>query len=78
MISPLKKIRIARGFTLAEVASAVRTDVSNLSRIENTKQKASPELAERLAKHFGYAITEIQVLYPERFVPEGADGSVAA
>ena len=39
----------------------------NISRLENGKQRASPDLAERLAKHFGYAITEIQILYPERF-----------
>ena len=35
--------------------------------LKTRKQRASPDLAERLAKHFGYAITEIQILYPERF-----------
>ena len=77
MHPPLKAIRIQRDQTLSEVATAVGTDAGNLSRIENSKQKASPELAEKLAKHFGYAITEIQILYPERFLPEkvGADGT---
>lgn len=67
MINPIKAIRRERGQTLAAVADAVKTDVGNLSRIENCKQTASPDLAERLAKHFGYAVTEIQILYPERF-----------
>ena len=66
-MTPLKSVRIHRGETLATVAASVNTDVGNLSRIENRKQKTSPELAERLAKHYGYAVTEIQILYPERF-----------
>lgn len=67
MNTPLKALRISRSQTLHDTATAVGTDTGNLSRIENAKQRASPELAERLAKHFGYAITEIQILYPERF-----------
>ena len=68
MNTPLKLARIKRDCTLAEVSAAVGTNTGNLSRIENRKQQASPELAEKLAKHFGYEITEIQILYPERFV----------
>jgi transcriptional regulator with XRE-family HTH domain len=67
MHPPLKALRIKRGQTLQTVAAAVGTDAGNISRLENGKQRASPDLAERLAKHFGYAITEIQILYPERF-----------
>jgi putative transcriptional regulator len=67
MNSPLKQTRLRRNGTLADVALAVGTNTGNLSRIENGKQKASPKLAEKLAKYFGYEITEIQVLYPERF-----------
>lgn len=67
MDTPLKTLREARGMTLQSVAQAVGTDRGNLSRIENGKQRPSPELAERLALHFGYAITEMQLLYPERF-----------
>lgn len=69
--TPLKAMRKARSQTLEVVAAAVGTDAGNLSRIENNKQKASPEMAEKLAKHFGYAITEIQILYPERFLDAG-------
>lgn len=73
MHSPLKQIRLKRHGTLAEVATAVATNTGNLSRIENGKQKASPNLAEKLAKHFGHEITEIQILYPERYRGGGVD-----
>jgi transcriptional regulator with XRE-family HTH domain len=66
-MTPLKTIRNTRSLSIHLVAAAVSTTAGNLSRIENGKQKASPELAERLAKYFGYAVTEIQILYPERF-----------
>lgn len=65
--SPLKKLRTERGLSIHRVAEAVGTHGGNLSRIENRRQRCSPELAERLARFFGYAITEIQILYPERF-----------
>ena len=67
MHSPLKQTRLKRGQTLAQVSTAVSTNTGNLSRIENGLQTASPKLAEKLAKHFGYEITEIQIVYPERF-----------
>lgn len=73
MHSPLKQTRLKRGQTLAQVSTAVSTNTGNLSRIENGRQTASPKLAEKLAKHFGYEITEIQIVYPERF----KDGAAA-
>jgi transcriptional regulator with XRE-family HTH domain len=64
----IKAARLKRGQTLTQVAQAIGTDAGNLSRVENGKQNPSPRMAARLAKHFGYEITEIQILYPERFV----------
>ncbi|MCM8595156.1 helix-turn-helix transcriptional regulator [Accumulibacter sp.] len=72
MHPPIKAARLKCGQTLTQVAKAIGTDAGNLSRIENGKQRASPDMAEKLARHFGYAITEIQILYPERFVTSGA------
>lgn len=72
MHSPLKQTRLRRNGTLADVARAVGTNNGNLSRIENGKQKASPKLAEKLAHYFGHEITEIQILYPERYSPADA------
>jgi putative transcriptional regulator len=64
----IKAARLKRGQTLMQVAKAIGTDAGNLSRIENGKQMPSPKMAEKLAQHFGYEISEIQILYPERFV----------
>lgn len=69
MKSPLRLIRESKGQTIVEVGRAVSADPGNLSRIENCKQKSSTELAEKLAKHFNHEITEIEILYPDRFVP---------
>jgi len=76
MKSPLRQIRERKGQTITEVGRAVTVDPGNLSRIENCKQKASTELAEKLAKHFHHEITEMEILYPDRFIV--ADTSSAA
>lgn len=71
MKSPLRQIRERKGQTLVEVGRAVSVDPGNLSRIENCKQQASAELAERLVLHFNREITEIEILYPDRFAAAG-------
>ena len=67
MNSPLKQARLKHEKTLQEVADAVGTDTGNLSRIERGQQVPSKELTEKLAKYFGGEITELQIIYPERF-----------
>lgn len=67
MNTPLKEIRVRRGLTLDVVSRAVETDTGNLSRIENGKQGASVQLAERLANYYDGEISEIAILYPDRF-----------
>lgn len=72
-MTPLKKARIARGWTLTEVsdrlaaAGADRTDTGNLSRVERAEQRASTALAENLCRIFDGEITELHILYPERY-----------
>lgn len=68
--TPLRALRKKRKLTLTEVAQAVGTDPTNLSRTERGVQR-SPDLAEALAKFFGQAITEEQILYPSRFDESG-------
>lgn len=68
MKSPLRQIRERKGQTIVEVSRAVQTDPGNLSRIENAKQNASPELAEKLVKHFDGEISEVEILYPLRYM----------
>lgn len=53
---------------MKEVADAVEVDTGNLSRIENAKQTVSRELAERLAAYYGHEVTEMQIIYPERYM----------
>jgi transcriptional regulator with XRE-family HTH domain len=68
MKSPLRQIRERKGQTIVEVGHAVSVDPGNLSRVENCKQKASTDLAEKLARHFDNEISEMEILYPGRFM----------
>ncbi len=58
-------IRIAAGFTQEQMARALKTQKSNISRLENVDSKVSPTLStiERYARAAGYRL-EID------FVPE--------
>lgn len=70
MKSPLQKIRKETQKTLGEVAKDVVIHPSNLSRIERGLQQASPELAADICKleYFAGKISEMEILYPERFI----------
>lgn len=73
-MTPLKKARLAKGWVLEDVVSRLRriggsADVGNLSRIERGLQKASVDLAASLVRVFGKrSLSEMQVLYPERYM----------
>ena len=65
--TPLQRLREERKKTLKDVADAVGTDTGNLSRVERGKQ-CSVELAARLVDYYGRrAISELEILYPERY-----------
>nr|WP_310615815.1 helix-turn-helix transcriptional regulator [Pantoea cypripedii] len=66
--TPLRAVRQAKGLTLNQVAEAIQLDVGNLSRIERGIQIASLDVAERLSIFFKGQVTEMQILYPKRFV----------
>ncbi|MEQ4624774.1 helix-turn-helix domain-containing protein [Providencia manganoxydans] len=68
MQTPLRKIRLEKQLTISEVANAISCDVGNLSRLERGTQAASLELAEKLVKFYGENITEMQILYPKRYM----------
>jgi len=75
-MTPLKRARIARKWTLADVSARLalrgdHIDSGNLSRVERGVQRASASLAEGLSKVFDGEITEIHILYPERFHDSG-------
>ncbi|EAQ2491488.1 helix-turn-helix transcriptional regulator [Salmonella enterica] len=69
--TPLRKARLNAKMIIQEVATQTKCDPGNLSRMERGIQRPSPELAEKLAKLFCTELTEIQILYPERFFPDG-------
>jgi len=66
----LIEIRLAAGFTQEQMADALKTQKSNISRLENVNSKISPTLStiERYAKVAGYRL-EIN------FVPETRSSS---
>ena len=75
-MTPLKRARQSRKWTLADVSARLaelgdRVDSGNLSRIERGTQRASAPLAEKLAQVFEGELTEIHILYPERFAGSG-------
>jgi transcriptional regulator with XRE-family HTH domain len=67
MSTPLRRTRIKKGLTLLNLSGPLGIDPGNLSRIERGIQAASPELAEKISKYFENEITELEVLYPERY-----------
>jgi transcriptional regulator with XRE-family HTH domain len=67
MTTPLLKIRKQQGLTLQQLSTHLELDAGNLSRIERGKQIASTKLAEKISKLFNGQISEIEILYPERF-----------
>lgn len=86
-MTPLKQARILRRWTLADVSARLaqlgdQVDTGNLSRIERGTQRASTSLAESLCKVFNTNIqegqevlTEIHILYPERFPDSGEEAA---
>ncbi|WAW06872.1 helix-turn-helix transcriptional regulator [Oxalobacter formigenes] len=65
-MSKLRKCRKKYG-SLQAVSKELHIDASHLSRIERGTQIPSPDLAERLSNFFCGEISEMEILYPERF-----------
>jgi len=81
-MSPLKRARLSRNWTLVDVtvrlaALGDRVDSGNLSRVERGTQRASIGLAEKLVQVYEGDLTEIHILYPERFTSAGTDEAAA-
>lgn len=65
----MSRLRVCRRKygSLRSVSEQLRIDASHLSRIERGIQVPSPELAARLSRFFSGEISEMELLYPERF-----------
>ena len=68
MQTPLRKMRVEKGLTISEVSMATQIDVGNLSRIERGTQVTSLDNAEKLSRYFKGKISEMQILYPQRYM----------
>lgn len=68
MQTPLRKVRLELNLTISEVANAINFDVGNLSRLERGIQTASLDIAEKLATFYRGKITELEILYPHRYL----------
>lgn len=65
--TPLGKLLRAVGLTTTDVSSVIGLNTGNISRLENGINRPSPETAEKLSAFFRGALTEIHLIYPERF-----------
>lgn len=71
--SLLREMREKNGFSLEYVAGETGIKASNLSMMERGQGGISPSSAEKLVKFYNdEMLTEMQLLYPERFTEERA------
>jgi transcriptional regulator with XRE-family HTH domain len=71
MLTPLKVYREKRNLTSRSVAVELGITPSHYRRIEIAETTASAALANKIAKHFGNAVTRDQILFPEDYVDLG-------
>lgn len=65
MDTPLKKARLKQQLSQAALAEKVGISQAALSVFELGDKRPSPDTAEKLARELG--ISELELLYPERF-----------
>lgn len=68
--TPLARARKAAGLTQIQLAEKIGVLQSTISRLERGQDSASPSTAEKLAGVLG--ISELEILYPERYADEEA------
>lgn len=67
MLSPLEAERTKRGLSCAAVADALAISEASYWRIENGQQTPRKPLCTAIYTYFGGSVTEMEILYPERF-----------
>ncbi|KAF0812775.1 hypothetical protein IGB42_02618 [Andreprevotia sp. IGB-42] len=71
--TPLRLARKQSQKTLQQVAAEVGCSDGFLSQLERGNENCSPALAEKLVAFYAVAwLTELHVLYPERYMPEAS------
>jgi transcriptional regulator with XRE-family HTH domain len=72
MSTPLRLERERRKLTAEALAAGVGVTQPTINRIENGRKRPSPDLANRIAKYFGNAVTRDQILFPEDYADPGS------
>ena len=74
--TPLRKACDKRGITFKDLAKEVGTDVGNISRIQRGKQIPNSDLAAKICAQFPDGeITELHLIYPERYMAPESDAA---
>jgi transcriptional regulator with XRE-family HTH domain len=68
MQTPLKIERMKRKMSGEALARQVGITQSYIARLENGKSHPSLEVANRIAKYLGNAVTRDQILFPEDYI----------
>lgn len=63
-MTPLMRYREGRGVSQRSIAVALNVDPKHYRNVERGESHPSIDLADRIAKHFGNAVTRDQILYP--------------
>lgn len=71
--APLIAARKAKRMTQIDLAKAIESAQSTVSRIENGNASVTPQLAARIAAVL--EVSEMQLLYPTRFGSDNASGA---
>lgn len=64
MDTPLRRARLKTAQSQAEVAKSLGIDQGHYCRIEHGHVTPAPELARRIAAHFGDRITAMEIIDP--------------
>ena len=65
--TPLLKVREAKGVSQAAVAKAVGLDQTTYCKLETAVNRGRAGNAERICQYFGGALTELHIMFPERY-----------
>lgn len=67
-LTPLRKLREARGIKQSDVAAYAGIDQPTYSKIENKDtQYVSKKDIQAICRFFGSAITELHIMFPDRY-----------
>lgn len=73
-MTPLQEARLKRRLSQHKLAKLAKVDQTVISRVETGAVKATRVFAEKVCSQLP-GLTETEVLYPERFMPETTEAA---